>query len=77
MNEINYPWHLAPDWAKWAATDSNGCAFWFAKKPFSRMKSWQCDYTTFPWERVKYVQITGFCISEYINWRDSLQKRPK
>ena len=33
LNENKPSWHDAPDWAEWLAQDSNGCWWWYDKKP--------------------------------------------
>lgn len=36
----SYPWHKAPEWAKFAATDSDGQRWWFEKRPKIHDKEW-------------------------------------
>jgi hypothetical protein len=31
--QSRYPWHKAPKWAKFAATDRDGKMWWFEKRP--------------------------------------------
>ena len=66
---FNYPWSDAPDWAQWAATDENGRAYWFEKKPIT---------VDFVWTNYggQYGQLKNYNYSEN-NWTKSLQKRPK
>ena len=70
MNQINYPWHLAPDWAEYAAIDQNGFAFWFEEKPFILIEK------ILVWESGKCARIVDWAIPENIYWTKSLQKRP-
>jgi hypothetical protein len=39
---FKYPWALAPAWARWAATDSDGAVYWYMQKPFvyQNVKAW-------------------------------------
>jgi hypothetical protein len=32
-NETKYPWKDAPEWAQWAAKNTNGRSLWFEFKP--------------------------------------------
>jgi hypothetical protein len=38
--QINYPWHEAPAWAKWAAVNQNGRMFWYRIKPIKVKDQW-------------------------------------
>ena len=38
--QINYPWHEAPNWAKWAAVDQNGRVFGYRIKPTKVKDQW-------------------------------------
>lgn len=38
--QINYPWHEAPKWAKWAAVDQNGLMFGYRIKPTKVKDQW-------------------------------------
>jgi len=35
-----YPWHKAPEWAKFAATDMDGQMWWFEKRPKIHGAEW-------------------------------------
>lgn len=76
MDEINYPWHLAPDWAQWALVTPEGEARWFHAKP-----SLDDDGTEFPyicdWEDLPYTPIRNWTPPENIDWKQSLEKRPE
>jgi hypothetical protein len=63
QQETKYPWHEAPEWAEWAATDSDGEKTWFEEEPFLVKGVW--------------MVITGECLSfEIPNHKDSLESRP-
>lgn len=65
-----YPWDEAPPDAMWAATDEDGCAFWYINKPFlSPNGPWfnalggpleECTARTWPTK----------------HWQDSVRHRP-
>ena len=68
--ETLYDWNTAPVWAKWAATDRNGKAYWFEKKPsaisgFGYWLSNKCIYRFFAY----------LLPSE--KWENTLEKRPQ
>ena len=63
-----YPWDQAPDWAMWAATDSDGISFWYGKKPYAGEIGWRVTSTH--WKSI------GRRI-ESDDWRNSLEKRPE
>ena len=63
-----YPWNQAPDWAMWAATDSDGISFWYGKKPYAGEIGWRLTSTH--WKSI------GRRI-ESDDWRNSLEKRPE
>lgn len=63
--QSRYPWHIAPLWAQYAATDFDGVRRWFEDEPFCMVGRW-------------YVN-TGECetIEDLMfDYRDSLQARP-
>ena len=66
QEQINYPWEDAPDWARWAAIDESGDAFWLATKPILGIETWHIGM---------YVLIASWAIPN-IDWKLSLQKRP-
>jgi hypothetical protein len=64
-----YPWDQAPEWAKYAATDKNGAAFWFENKPtmISFLGPSVCTH----------VANGGLCKAiHFTSWEDSLEERP-
>jgi hypothetical protein len=74
MNQINYPWHLAPDWAEYAAIDQSGSAFWFEGKPFILIDIFEPE-ERLVWESGNYARIVDWAIPNF-HWKLSLQKRP-
>lgn len=58
-----YPWHEAPDWAMWAATNQSGIAYWHGE-PFVSNQEFVAKF--------KFIGY-DFPIE---NWRNSLRKRP-
>lgn len=74
MNKIKYPWKKAPDEANFAATNADGIAFWFEKKPSLEPSRWAHIYN----DKLSYVphspKIKGKMTAK--NWEESLQKRP-
>ncbi len=70
--QTKYPWHLAPDWAMWAATDESGEAYWYALEPWmtSVAECWVSDpYDIDPTE-------IGYFPDLRADWQNSLEKRP-
>lgn len=70
--KIEYPWNEAPIWAKWAATDEKGEAYWFQVKPVQSAIMWQ------PKRKVgQFCKIKSFTkLSINVDWKKTLQKRP-
>ena len=62
--EIKYPWHEAPEWAKYAATDENGERYWFESHPERERRKWDSIGGR--------VELIG----DGIGWKESLQERP-
>lgn len=54
-----------PAWAKWAAVDGNGAAFYYDEKPYAR------NYTFHSWDRMKFID-NNFIASD---WKNSLIER--
>jgi hypothetical protein len=66
-----YPWKDAPEWAMWAATCSNGRAFWYSHKPYLAQgvpDRWEWDS--------RAAHIEGIPALPFPDWRDSLEPRP-
>ena len=61
--EFQYPWHEAPEWAKYAATDKDGEAYWYEELPNRISSEWSCGFR-------------NELIMKVINWQESLQERP-
>lgn len=71
-----YPWDKAPDEANFAATNADGIAFWFEKKPSLEPSRWAHVYN----DKLAYVPHSPKIkcrMSSKVNWEESLQKRPK
>ena len=64
-----YNWSKAPDWAQWAATDSNGVVYWYGVKPYVDRFSnrWM------PSRREVRQALDAHCP---VNWEDTLEERP-
>ena len=74
-NKQKYPWHLAPEWAMWAATDKNGDRTFFEGEKEPSI-NWLFPDEWLPGailKRAKEIDNIGPCE----NWKDSLEKRPK
>jgi hypothetical protein len=64
-----YPWHLAPDWAMWGATDEDGSEYFYEKVPYIQGAYWKKEIGS----------LAVFFITpnpEPIDWQNSLEKRP-
>ena len=60
--ESRYPWHEAPEWARYAATDEDGKRWWYEEEPYLEDFDW--------------VESEGN-VSEIENdWENSLEERP-
>ena len=42
QKQYRYPWHLAPEWANYAATDWTGRRVWYEFEPYCFAISWNC-----------------------------------
>jgi hypothetical protein len=60
------PWDRAPEWARWAAMDSDGQWYWYAIEP---------DPASTIWHGGSHV-FTSFDHPRVLNWRNSKQERP-
>lgn len=40
QKQTRYPWHLAPEWANYAATSGDGRRWWFEKRPDLYSDGW-------------------------------------
>jgi hypothetical protein len=47
-----YPWHKAPEWAKYAATDRDGQMWWFEKRPKIHGAEWAHGFDNCRVERI-------------------------
>jgi hypothetical protein len=68
QNQSKYPWHLAPDWVKYAVEDHVGDKYWLENEPFLKDGYW-CLTPADPGRKEKIK-----CPSN--NWQESLEKRP-
>lgn len=69
-NEFTYPWHEAPEWAEWAATDKGGNIWWYQARPEIATESeWRLRNSLFS-------SLFSHNIGKCANWKNSLQKRP-
>jgi hypothetical protein len=74
-----YPWHEAPDWAMWAATDGDGEALWYELPPQACDGEEGYDIKDGYWDDFSgghddaLIRVgDGFCP----HWRDTLERRP-
>lgn len=69
-----YDWSKAPEWAKWAARDEIGCAYWYEKQPHP-VSDASFDIDDYGDEAMPMLQN---CILDAPCelWRDSLERRP-
>jgi hypothetical protein len=72
MNEINYPWDWAPDWAKFAVTDDNGNGFWCDTEPVIVEGEWVIHKNARCLKIGKHNNLP----SDFMPWA-SLEKRPE
>jgi hypothetical protein len=72
MNEqqTKYPWHLAPDWAMWAATDEDGYAHWSDNKPEV------CPFGYWTYDLLDLTREIGYFPELRADWQKSLEKHP-
>ena len=68
-----YDWSKAPDWAQWAATDADGNAFWYHRKPEKSTPELVWFYTHVSDEVMPSSDILRYTS----NWEDSLEERPE
>ena len=67
-----YDWSKAPMWAQWAATDKDGSAFWYHRKPEKSTLELVWYYTHAGDEAVPFSDI----LRRTSNWEESLEERP-
>jgi hypothetical protein len=67
---IKYPWHLAPDWAMWAATDEDGWGYWFELEP--RCSTYDESVWYGPGDNLEICYFPEL----RADWQNSLEKRP-
>lgn len=77
-----YPWPMAPSWAKWAATDRSGRAYWYEDKPDEKVAGWACTRHESLHAEIKRVSLQaeirpGHTGRKPCNqWLKTLEKRP-
>lgn len=62
-----YNWKEAPAWAKYAATDASGIAYWYASRPKETHRQWAPGGMTY--QKIGKVRSDS-------NWMESLEARP-
>lgn len=67
--ESKYPWHEAPEWAMWAATDEDGEANWIELEPIKSDRAWI--------NFMGYISGIGYFPELAKDWQNSLEKRPE
>ena len=65
--KVEYPWHEAPKWAKFAATDENCLRFWFEKEPVDCITCWGIP------RKGEFTEIVSLPCP---HWRETKQQRP-
>lgn len=68
-NKSRYPWHEAPEWAEFGATDEDGESIWFEKEPTRMDSYWHENFCRKIKFATKYYRKCDY-------WRESLEKRP-
>ena len=73
-NDIRYNWSKAPEWANWAARDTDGTFCWYKKKPNESKyyKAWASDA-----ENKFEDGDESHMLDSSGDWRDSLERRPE
>lgn len=61
-----YDWEVAPGWAKWAARDKDGRAFWYAGEPHIEGEHWE-------YGGVQAQAIPDAILKPRVKWDDSLE----
>jgi hypothetical protein len=72
--QTKYPWHLAPDWAMWAATDEDGWSYWFDIEP--DYSTYMVGYWGYNDNTVCQYKEIGYMPELRADWQNSLEKRP-
>ena len=62
-------WNVAPEWAQWAAMDSNGRWHWFETQPILNQIDWNNSCGT-RWDRMYMLPLGSF------DWTKTLVSRP-
>lgn len=71
-NSPRYDWSTAPEWARYAATDASGFAYWYAEKPAQAYKQWTPTRAT--GGTIQHLKIGR--TDQRDNWTQTLEARP-
>jgi hypothetical protein len=79
---LKYDWDSSPTWAKYAAVDFDGAAFFFSYKPVMAGERWVISRgtPTAKDRRYEIANVIGVKLGrtkKYAAWNRSLQERPK
>lgn len=74
--ELELPWHESPDWAQWAAMDSDNEWTWYSHEPIIRLNDQKCRVDKWLIEGGNGRFCTGFTFPPCSNWKESKRKRP-
>lgn len=66
--KLDYPWHLAPPEANFAATEPDGFSSWYSKEPLEGRWTWEGRH----WVNIIPTSHVDPCP----HWRSTLQARP-
>ena len=70
LDAVPVDWNKAPDWAQWAAIDSNGAQCVYETEPHTAQWVWRA--TSDNWRVIaENIDMT------YIDWTQTLQERPQ
>jgi hypothetical protein len=71
--KTNYPWHHAPEWAQFAATDADGLRYWHQERPSIDVNNdeWVPPYPA----NFKLITVDRSPLG-CPHWRDTLEERP-
>lgn len=64
-------WSSAPEWARWAAQDSNGTWWWYSQKPDRLELAWIPKAINESWTQIERADVRSTQ-----HWMISLTKRP-
>lgn len=70
LDEKVFDLDVCPDWAEWAAVDSDGYVFLYDKRPFCATRMWMRAYSG------KAVILDSIALFDATDWKHSLIERP-